>query len=568
VNTLKNILRKLPRPGLRFQVIAFMVGITILLVFALGFVWIRLLERNFLQMKYAQADALAASFQQLTHSRWDDRRNFVLGRRELSELQIVLEGFSNDLNIPDIFIVNTQRIIISARRYENVGEYFTDTDIEKAIENLSIQRQYIHSQKGRGLLPDDRVIITSPLFFKDNTIAVLRLQLPLSDVAPAARGARSVLVLYMIMTGIVTALFGSLFLFRVVILPLQKLLTATQNLTNEKFENPIPSGNSNEIGLLAQALSGLHESLLEKDATVKQQTSRLERALEKIKRNEANMIQQDRLAYVGRVAAGVAHEVGNPLAAVFNYLSVLRDKENVDGESRRILDRMDGEVIRIDRILKELLDFSRPQPTLPHWIDIPDLVNECIGILKDQRQLDNISAVVHIEGDIPNCLCDAGQIKQVLLNVLINAIDAMSGIGEIEIRVGTVDYEQTLFYESILHKASGSDAREPFTDLAGRGIVFSTKPSFMPGEKLIVTHIRDQGPGLEPEKVQRVFDPFFTTKPKGKGTGLGLAICQRIIDGMWGLLRFESAKTEGVEAGSVFSIYLPVERGATGEDEV
>ncbi len=556
-------MRGVSRMGLRFQVIAFMVLITILLVFALGFVWLRLLERNFIQMKYAQGDILAANFQHLLLDRYEGQSDFEFRRKTSGGLQSLLESFSNNLEIPEIYVVNTNRQIIAARRYTNVGRRFSDEDIDKAFATSSIQRRYISSDRGANLDPNDLVSITSPLFSDDETVAVLRLRLPMKDVAKASTGARRVLILYMLLTGIITALFGSLFLVKVVILPLRRLSLATQNVTDEKFDNPVAAHNYNEIGLLAKSLTRLHESLMEKEARVRQQTTRLEKALEKIKRDEANMIQQDRLAYVGRVAAGVAHEVGNPLAAVFNYLSVLSNLEILDPESRKMIERMDGELTRIDRIMKELLNFSRPQPAMPASIDLPALVRECVGILRDQRQLDNIETDIAVEQEIPRLVLDASQFKQVLLNVLINAVDAMSGFGKIEIRVGGASYEQTMLYESLLTPGRDAESRERISDLAARGIAFSTKPSFFTGEKLAVIHIRDYGPGLEPEKVQQVFDPFFTTKVKGKGTGLGLAICQRIIDGMWGLLRFESRQSEDAESGSVFSIYLPAE----GENE-
>jgi signal transduction histidine kinase len=371
--------------------------------------------------------------------------------------------------------------------------------------------------------------------------------------------ARKLLILYMVFTAALTALLFSIVLMRLIVRPLDELARATARITEGDLDHRVPIRARNEIGKLAETLETLQKTLQERNTKVAQQSGHLKSAAERLRRAEDEVVRQDRLAYLGRVAAGVAHEVGNPLGAVFNYLAVLQSLTEADAEAREIVGRTQSELERIDRIMRGLLSFSRMQEPQTESVELRVFLEECVRQLRDQRQLEGIDVKIVADDGLPAVEIDAGQIKQVIFNAATNARDAMGAAGGMEIRLSAAPFDELAVMESLLGAAD--DGKTPFTDLAGRGIAFSSKPPFEKGEMIAAVHIRDDGPGLGREAVQRVFEPFFTTKPPGKGTGLGLAICQRIVEGQGGVLRFESRRDAGNGIhGAVFSIYLPYVR--------
>ncbi len=559
-------LRGLSALGLRFQVIGLMTALTVFLVLALGSVWLRLMERNFVRMKFETGSAIHASFQAMIALEWEGRTSLVIGDADRQRLTEIAANFANHNTLTEIFVVDADRRIAGHERFDLLGEPYRDEDFDKAFAALTIVHTFLPSDAGGGIDPDDRVQITAPLFLGKHVAGAVRLGVPMGEAAAALAATRRVLILYTILTAILTTIVGTVALMRLIIRPVSELAGATARITEGDYGHKIPIRSDNEIGVLARALANLHLTLRDRDRKVSEQRTHLRSAAERIERAEAEVLQQDRLAYLGRVTAGVAHEVGNPLGAINNYLGVLAGSPDLAGEDAEIVARIQREVDRIDRIMRELLDFSRPRRAELASADLAELARECVTILRDQRQVDRVALeVAEPTPALPEVQVDRAQLKQVMLNGLINARDAIAGrddhgAGRVEIAFEVAPYTDTLLLESRLSAPADAE-RAAFTDLARRGIAFSSPPPFARDETLIMTHLRDDGPGVGADGVQRVFEPFFTTKEPGRGTGLGLAICQRIVENFGGVLRFESRDAaRGAPTGTVLSIVLPLAR--------
>ncbi|MCC6158020.1 MAG: HAMP domain-containing protein [Deltaproteobacteria bacterium] len=560
-------LRGLSALGLRFQVIGLMTALTVFLVLALGSVWLRLMERNFVRMKFETGSAIHASFQAMIALEWEGRTSLVIGDADRQRLTEIALNFANHNTLTEIFVVDADRRIAGHERFDLLGEPYHDEDFDKAFAGLTIVHTFLPSDAGGGIDPDDRVQITAPIFLGKHVAGAVRLGVPMGDAAAALAATRRVLILYTILTAILTTIVGTIALMRLIIRPVSELAAATARITEGDYGHKIPIRSENEIGVLARALANLHLTLRDRDRKVTEQRTHLRSAAERLERAEAEVLQQDRLAYLGRVTAGVAHEVGNPLGAINNYLGVLSGSPDLAGEDAEIVTRIQREVDRIDRIMRELLDFSRPRRAQLVPTDLAELARECVTILRDQRQVDRVALdVSEPPAPLPEVQVDRAQLKQVLLNGLINARDAIaardeSGSGRVEIAFEVAPFTDTLLLESRLPAAANGEDRAAFTDLARRGIAFSSPPPFARDESLVMAHLRDDGPGLGAEQAQRVFEPFFTTKEPGRGTGLGLAICQRIVENFGGVLRFESRDAaRGAPTGTVFSVVLPLAR--------
>jgi PAS domain S-box-containing protein len=236
------------------------------------------------------------------------------------------------------------------------------------------------------------------------------------------------------------------------------------------------------------------------------------------------LIQSQKIASIGRMAAGVAHEVNNPLSAILIYAELL--KENLKDKSEHVKDVQEiiDQTLRCKKIVSELLEFSRKSAGKISSFSLENFLTKCLDLLIHKAQFHNIEVVTDIEKDMPNLVGDMSQLQQVFTNLLVNAADAMHGKGRLTIGA----------------KFEGD--RETF-----------------------VIRVSDTGPGIPENLRDKIFDIFFTTKPVGKGTGLGLSISQNIIKIHGGNISFECPP----EGGTTFVVELPLKRaGASAEESI
>lgn len=282
---------------------------------------------------------------------------------------------------------------------------------------------------------------------------------------------------------------------------------------------------------------GISEDITEQVKS-REQLERLNRHLvkanEELQRTQMQLIQAEKLESIGRLAAGVAHEVKNPLALLLlgvDYLSqgIQPDDPNVG----RILTQMRDAVDRADRIVRGLVDFSSQRALTREATHLGRIVDEVLLLVKHELTRSNVKVSVRIEKDLPHVFLDMSKFEQVLINLIINAVHAMSEAKEKQLKIRA--RSETL--EGVMRN-EGARTRELFRS----------------GDRVVVLEILDNGSGIAPADAGRLFDPFFTTKPTGIGTGLGLSVARRIVELHGGLLTLEN---RGAEPGAVARLLLP-----------
>ena len=279
----------------------------------------------------------------------------------------------------------------------------------------------------------------------------------------------------------------------------------------------------------------------------------------------AEIVHSARLATVGTLAAGIAHEVGNPLGAIMGYVDVARTRAKRGEVDSELLDSIRSEAQRIDRIVKSLLNYARPGEERLEVHAPGTVVGRVRDLLDAQGKLNGVDARWDVAPDTPDVLMNPHRLEQVLVNLLLNALEAMEGSSRKELRVrlyggrGEVTGLPTRREDdppgvNYMHR------RRVSRDDGGRGV----DPVFV-SERIAVLEVDDSGPGIPEEDLERVFDPFFTTKEPGRGTGLGLSICGRLVEGMGG--RIDAGHAPG--GGARFIIRLPAVRhsGTEGRSE-
>jgi two-component system, NtrC family, sensor kinase len=264
------------------------------------------------------------------------------------------------------------------------------------------------------------------------------------------------------------------------------------------------------------------------------------------------LVRSEKLASVGRFAAGVAHEVGNPLAAINAYAHILRDQATSQPAAAQAVQEIRREVDRIDRIVRGLLDYSRPRKATPYAVDVNDVVTAVTELLKTQGVLKRIDVSFDFAPPPPRVFGNRHDLEQILVNLFLNAADAMSGVGRLVVHTELIRSE---VLQRGLPRRTDVELQPVLRGPNPRARVWLDRAS-RPVDVVNIV-IADSGPGVPSEFSERVFDPYFTTKEPGRGTGLGLAIVARIVDGLGGTIWVTPAR----EGGAAFHLLFPLVPG-------
>jgi PAS domain S-box-containing protein len=267
---------------------------------------------------------------------------------------------------------------------------------------------------------------------------------------------------------------------------------------------------------------------------------------EDLKKAQAELVQKDKLAAIGRLASGVAHEMNDPLTSVLTFSNLLREETQEGEPSRESLDIIIKEATRARRIVSDLLSFSRESKPALEWIDLNDVLNISLLLLEKQGALEKIGVQMDLAKELPLVRADSGQMHQAFTNILLNAIQAMAFPSSGGEDPGSLPREKKLIIRTHFCEAGGES--------------FAGHPS-MSGPFIRIV-IQDTGVGISPDDLNKVFDPFFTTKGTGEGTGLGLYIVSGILKKYGAQYHLQSS--EG--SGTTFTIDFPLSESGKMQD--
>ncbi len=323
------------------------------------------------------------------------------------------------------------------------------------------------------------------------------------------------------------ALAVGLFVHRLVYLPLRDIETGARRLSTGNLDQPIPVRSTDEFGKLAGSFNTMTDALRNSRAEQRDLAHTLEQKVEnrtqELHRAQAETMRGEKLASVGLLASGVAHELNNPLTGILTFSHLVRQKMPDKSPDAEDMDLVIRETKRCAAIIKRLLDFAREKQPEKKFTDINQVIEDTVRIVERPAHLRDIGIATELDRTLPPIWIDADQIKQVVMNMLVNAQHAVEEKGSI-----TISTRRT--------------ARQP-----------AAAPSAEPVPMVAIT-IADTGCGIPEKNLQRIFDPFFTSKEVGKGTGLGLSVSHGIIEGHSGLIEVQSKVGEG----STFSVFLPL----------
>ena len=327
---------------------------------------------------------------------------------------------------------------------------------------------------------------------------------------------------------VIAALSVGFFVHRLVYVPLRDLETGARRLSTGNLEQTIPVRSEDEFGQLAASFNAMTVALRNSQSELREWGHTLEQKVAKrtqeLRVAEAETARTEKLASVGLLAAGIAHELNNPLTGVLTFTSLLRKKMPDGSADAEDLDLVIRETKRCATIIRRLLDFAREKAPEKKFTDLNQVIEETARIIERPASFRDIEIAMDLGRDLPPVWVDADLIKQVIMNMLVNAQHAIEHEGNITVR----------------------SRRFPQPK--------SSEPGIEP-VPMVEISIIDTGCGIPEKNLKRIFDPFFTSKEVGKGTGLGLSVSHGIVRAHGGAIEVEST----VGKGSTFRIYLPLE---------
>lgn len=425
--------------------------------------------------------------------------------KEIAKL-LRMGGYSNAL-----VVSSTGARLFSVGAWEKLEE----DALARSREALTKQKsslEFLGEVWGVIWLAPEMIRMSAPFFYDGRLMGAVAVCADLGPLYQGLRKSERFILIYICLNTIILVLFGIYLLSRTVVKPVRRLLTITDKFEEWPSLFDQEESSKNEIGQLSRSLKMMLKRLETNKRELKANISSLEEANLEIKKAQDEIIKSEKMASAGRLATGVAHEIGNPLSIILGYLELLKRGDLKHEENKDFVERIESEVTRINQIIRELLDFSRPASAEHDEIEIHQLIMETVSLLKLQPMMDQIEIRQELDAIKDVVWAGMTQLKQVFLNIILNAADAM------------IDTESSDGLSSkVLHIDTENE------------------------DDSIMISFTDTGIGISPEELGRIFDPFFTTKEPGKGTGLGLSVCYTIIEGLGGRIRAESVLGKGTE---------------------
>ena len=465
-----------------------------------GVFMLRVMEKNLLEQRINQLEIVSSLSTQSFAA-----ATFTEGRQTLNRLDLQYSGinwwwYDSRGKLNDLF--DTSEIKSTSPEMRHI--------LQAQASNRTQQYVFFSSGLARFSNNNSFVRFIVPYKSKKQADGVLVFDYSLRIIHEKLSALQKLVLIYVVLYGVVLVGAGYFLLERNIIRPARALLKATQNVKAGDLDTRLPEFGPVEITNLSASYNQMVEALATSRKETEQYIQSLETTNQKLRQTQDQLIQSEKMASVGQLAAGLAHELGNPLAALIGYLELLKGKSE-SYQDKDIILRSLSEAERIDFLVRELLNFSRPvRENTTDLVNVNVELDYCVELLEHQGALQHVTVHRSFDEELPSLEISSERLRQVIINILINGIQACSGNGLVNI-----------------------------TTKLDKGT--------------LTIEFADNGCGMTEDVQKKIFEPFFTTKAPGQGTGLGLSICQRIISEEKGSLYVQSQYGKG----SLFIINFP-----------
>ncbi len=532
--------------SLKFKVGFYLVIVLMIAVFLFTFMVVRHNREELLQQAVRHTAQLSEVVIKSTR--------FAMLQNQPSHAGRIIQDVAAQEDIEKVRILSKNGTIIHSSQADEIG-----TQVDQEAEScLACHRdeknrqaspmigrpRFFTDQDGRRMLGSTAVILNEPTCSNSDchvhpsdqsVLGVLDIVYPLDKIDQAMRSNTITMIGLSLGFVILAGLMVSVLVHRMVYLPLHDLEEGAQRLARGDLEQPIPVRSADEFGQLAASFNSmtaaLRKSRLELQDWGRTLEEKVEEAMHELHIAQAETVRSEKLASVGLLTAGIAHELNNPLTGVLTFSHLVRKQVPDGSPEAEDLDLVIQETKRCAAIIRRLLDFAREKTPEKNFSDLNALIKATAHLIEQTAHVQDIEIIMELDEQLPTVWIDEDLIRQVIMNMLVNAQHAIESEGTITIRTS-------------VHE----EYRKPEPD--GRLV------------PMVEIAVIDTGCGIAEADLQRIFDPFFTTKGVGKGTGLGLSVSHGTVTAHGGEIEVESILGEG----TTFRIYLPIGGSNTGKE--
>jgi two-component system NtrC family sensor kinase len=523
----------------------FKMGVSLIMsLTTVSFLFTMLMVRNNREELLKQVTAQSGQLSQVVIK----STRFAMLENKPSEILRIIQDVGDQKDIEKVRILSKDGIIIHSSLPMEIGER-VDTEAEACMgchrdEKSMIQSpefgraRFFSSDEGGHMLGSTAVIHNEPQCTGSGchdsgegnmVLGVLDIIYPLDDIEETLRSNTYRIFGLSLGFILLAGLLVGYLVNRLIYLPLRDLERGSASLAEGNLEKQIPVRSKDEFGQLAQSFNSMTAALLMSRVDLENWGHTLEHkvkeATKELQLAQAETARSEKLASVGLLAAGIAHELNNPLTGVLTFAYLVRKNLEEGSRDAEDLDLVIRETKRCAGIIRRLLDFSREKTPEKAYGNLNSIIEDTVLLVEQPAQVEDIEIILDLDEQLPLIWLDDNLIKQVIMNMLVNARHAIESGGTISIKT------------RICPAGDCPDNIKPFGDMA----------------EITIT---DTGCGIPENDLHKIFDPFFTTKDVGKGTGLGLSVSHGTIESHRGTIEVDSIEGKGTE----FRIYLAINK--------
>ena len=432
----------------------------------------------------------------------------------------------NDSQISHALVLSSkgERCYLGTQSKTSMDELYGFT--QKAISSGEQEIQFIDTSSILFWNLNPRMVIATPLTKNGTTLGGVGIEFPLDRVYHTLRRSQQFLFFYIFINLVILTFVGIQRISKPYLQPLARLAKRAADYKEDDDLFFSVRKEDNELSSLSKALNSMLKRISADKEKLRSTVLSLERANLELKQAQREIIRAEKLASVGRLSAGIAHEIGNPIGIVMGYLELLRQSDISEDERDEYIQRTQDEIERINNIIRQLLEIARPSDAGRITVSVHDIMQDTADVLHVQPLMSNIDLSLDLQAEKDTVLADPNQLRQGFLNLIINAADAISSDEQIA--------DGSLILSTAVEQNGSQDSQHSADYLR---IMFA-----------------DNGPGIAEENISNIFDPFFTTKDPGRGTGLGLSVSFMIVESLGGKITGSSE----VGKGTTMEISLPL----------
>ncbi len=400
--------------------------------------------------------------------------------------------------------------------------------VNERTRNSGNYREFFSGQTWGVFWKQSKYVVISGPVSGDSREGAATLLIQLEDIYRALRDSQKLFFIYALANLFLLSALALFRFSRIVVRPIHRFIRLTEQVRSTEHFPAYPGRRNHEFNRLSNAIHQMASRIEADKEQLQGSLHSLKIAHSELKRTQKEMIRAEKLASVGRLSAGVAHEIGNPIGIVLGYLGLLKRLPvfQTENEGLDYIVRAEYEISRINHIIRQLLDFSRTSPGEKSILSVHSLIQDVGRMISDQPLMRNIELSYDLSAVHDTVFADYQQLRQVLVNLLINAADSIE----------LAENSETGCIRLQTRQMAADDPAAP-CDSASIELI-----------------VADNGTGIARKDIENIFDPFYTTKEPGKGTGLGLSVSYMIMEQLNGTIE---ARSE-LNKGTTMCLFLPL----------